>query len=63
MFSSFLSKASCQAADKETQPGLVTSLSPSRTIAAAAVNAGESCEFASAKYFALCGLGGMNKYN
>ncbi|VVC33664.1 Mitochondrial carrier domain,Mitochondrial substrate/solute carrier [Cinara cedri] len=33
-------------------------LVPGRTIAAAAVNE-DSCEFGSAKYFALCGLGGV----
>lgn len=31
----------------------------SRTIAAAAVNPGEACEFGSPHYFALCGLGGI----
>ncbi|CAB3381757.1 Hypothetical predicted protein [Cloeon dipterum] len=34
-------------------------LVPGRTIAAAAVPEGDSCEFGSAKYFALCGLGGI----
>lgn len=39
--------------------GLVKSLVAGRTIAAAAVAEGDSCEFGSAKYFALCGLGGI----
>lgn len=38
--------------------GLVKSLVAGRQIAAAAVVEGDSCEFASLKYFALCGLGG-----
>lgn len=69
MFSSFLSRASCQSAqplkDDSPQPvpqmGLVKSLVAGRTIAAASVaaNEGESCEFASTKYFLLCGLGGI----
>jgi len=39
--------------------GYSTSLVPGRTIAAAAVKEGDSCEFGSPKYFALCGLGGI----
>lgn len=38
--------------------GLVQSLVAGRQIAAAAVAEGDSCEFASPHYFALCGLGG-----
>lgn len=41
------------------QFGLVKSLAAGRTIAAAAIAEGDSCEFASPHYFALCGLGGM----
>lgn len=70
MFSSFLSRASCQSVQpsKDDSPqqvpqmGLVKSLVAGRTIAAASVaaaNEGESCEFASTKYFLLCGLGGI----
>lgn len=65
MFSTLLSQASCQALDKPSksqvepqQRGLVQSLVAGRQIAAAAVNPGDSCEFASLHYFALCGLGG-----
>ncbi|KAI1286828.1 Phosphate carrier protein, mitochondrial [Halotydeus destructor] len=38
---------------------LSTTAVPGRTIALAAVNPGESCEFGSGKYYALCGLGGI----
>lgn len=56
------SKVKCQELqepEKQQQPGLVKSLVSGRQIAAAAVNPGESCEFASMQYFALCGLGGI----
>ncbi|XP_054272449.1 phosphate carrier protein, mitochondrial-like [Macrosteles quadrilineatus] len=39
--------------------GYDTSLVPGRTIAATAVKDGDSCEFGSSKYLALCGLGGI----
>lgn len=39
--------------------GLTQSLVAGRTIAAAAVQPGDSCEFGSGQYFALCGLGGI----
>lgn len=64
----FYSRALCQAAenascppptDKQNEQGLVSALVAPRKIAAAAVAEGESCEFASAHYFALCGLGGV----
>lgn len=63
----FYSRALCQAAENASAPkpdpdapqGLVKSLVSSRSIAAAAIAEGESCEFASGKYFALCGLGGI----
>lgn len=65
MFSSLLSQASCQALEKSSkmqvepqQRGLVQSLVASRQIAAASVASGDSCEFGSLHYFALCGLGG-----
>jgi len=47
----FFTNAKC-----ESQPGQV---SPTRTIAAAAPKDGDSCEFGSMKYYALCGFGGM----
>lgn len=69
MFSCLYSKAACQAADNismankndqpSTTPGLVSALVAPRKIAAAAVAEGESCEFGSAHYFVLCGLGGI----
>lgn len=67
MISSFFSKALCQAPENSTklqgeapqQTGLVQSLVAGRQIAAAAVAEGDSCEFASLHYFALCGLGGI----
>jgi len=34
-------------------------INENRTIAACSVNEGDSCEFGSAKYFALCGFGGI----
>jgi len=34
-------------------------INENRTIAACSVNEGDSCEFASGKFFALCGLGGI----
>lgn len=65
MFSSLLSQASCQALENPSKPqiehqqrGLVQSLVAGRQIAAAAVAPGDSCEFGSLHYFALCGLGG-----
>lgn len=73
MFSSFFSKAFCQTPENksvEPQPkcevperGLVQSLVAGRQIAAAAVAEGDSCEFGSAHYFALCGLGGRTEEN
>lgn len=70
MFSSFFNKASCQASQDTTlatpiqadnsQKGLVKSLVAGRQIAAAAIAEGDSCEFGSAHYFALCGLGGRS---
>lgn len=63
LFSSFLPKALCQSEStpvtQKHEPGLVKSLVAGRTIAAASVAEGDSCEFASPKYFALCGLGGI----
>lgn len=65
MFSCLYSKAACQAAENtsnsnnQQQMGLVSSLVAPRKIAAAAIAEGESCEFGSAHYFALCGLGGV----
>jgi len=64
MLASMFGRASCQAADNqlectEPQTGLVKSMVAGRTIAAAAVQPGDSCEFASPHYFALCGLGGV----
>ena len=61
----FYSRALCQAAENadvqkcESSQGLVKSLVSTRSIAAAAVAEGESCEFGSGKYFMLCGLGGI----
>jgi len=50
-------------ADKTRNSPLVTGpgvqVNEHRTISAAAVAEGESCEFGSAKYFALCGFGGV----
>jgi len=43
----------------DEKPGLVSSLSPRRQLAAASVADGDSCDFGSLKYFALCGLGGV----
>ncbi|XP_018333702.1 phosphate carrier protein, mitochondrial [Agrilus planipennis] len=62
MLASIFPKVLCQAETEcktTTQPGLVKSLTAGRTIAAAAVAEGDSCEFASGQYFALCGLGGI----
>ncbi|KAJ8956233.1 hypothetical protein NQ318_014964 [Aromia moschata] len=63
MFSSFLTKAFCQAPENKScdvpQRGLVQSLVAGRQIAAASVAEGDSCEFASPKYFALCGAAGI----
>ncbi|CAH1959177.1 unnamed protein product [Acanthoscelides obtectus] len=68
MFSSLLTKTLCQPAENQSVPtqqcevpqrGLVQSLVAGRQIAAAAVQPGDSCEFASLHYFALCGLGGI----
>lgn len=63
---SLLPKAWCQnnaenvpVTPKVEQQGLVKSLVAGRTIAAAAVAEGDSCEFGSLHYFALCGLGGI----
>ncbi|XP_017776787.1 PREDICTED: phosphate carrier protein, mitochondrial-like [Nicrophorus vespilloides] len=53
MLPSFITKAICQPSEQPNQ------LVSGRSIAAAAVKPGESCEFASKKYFALCGLGGI----
>ncbi|XP_059469532.1 solute carrier family 25 member 3-like [Neocloeon triangulifer] len=41
------------------EPAEMKTLVPGRTIAAAAIAEGDSCEFGSSKYFALCGLGGI----
>jgi len=67
MFSSLLGRAACQACDNTLQTpsstapqaGLVKSLVAGRTIAAAAIQPGDSCEFGSAHYFVLCGFGGI----
>lgn len=69
MLSPFFSRALCQSSENSTvatkknietpQTGLVQSLVAGRQIAAAAVNEGDSCEFGSLHYFALCGLGGV----
>ncbi|KAJ8972120.1 hypothetical protein NQ314_000346 [Rhamnusium bicolor] len=69
MFSSFFTKAVCQASENKSvegqsqceipQRGLVQSLVAGRQIAAAAIAEGDSCEFGSLHYFALCGLGGI----
>jgi solute carrier family 25 phosphate transporter 3 len=50
-FKTPFTRASCESNDKAVVPG--------RTIAAAAVAEGDSCEFGSTKYFALCGIGGI----
>lgn len=67
MIASMFGRAMCQGADNTKQlegpavpqAGLVKSLGAGRTIAAAAIQPGDSCEFASMHYFALCGLGGV----
>ncbi|VEN60290.1 unnamed protein product [Callosobruchus maculatus] len=68
MFSSLLTKTLCQPAENQSvstqqcdvpQRGLVQSLVAGREIAAAAIAPGDSCEFGSLHYFALCGLGGI----
>ncbi|KAL3270943.1 hypothetical protein HHI36_021448 [Cryptolaemus montrouzieri] len=67
MLLSLLSKASCQSQDvaipstsqEVPKMGLVQSLTAGRTIAAASVAEGDSCEFGSLYYFGLCGLGGV----
>lgn len=60
MLPPFITKAICQpVAEKSECSGLTTQLVPRRNIAAAAAKPGESCEFASLQYFALCGLGGV----
>jgi len=64
---SLLPKAWCQSAENSTpvapqnERGLVRSLVAGREIAAAATvgQSGDSCEFGSLHYFALCGLGGV----
>lgn len=69
MFLSLLPKASCQSqsavvpttSQDTPKLGLVQSLVAGRSIAAASVAQGDSCEFGSLHYFALCGLGG--KFN
>jgi len=50
---------SCPAPPAVKPIGLAQSLVAGRTIAAAAAPAGDSCEFGSPKYFALCGMGGI----
>lgn len=45
------SRVECEASDKQLVPG--------RSIAAAATESGDSCEFGSTKYFLLCGIGGI----
>lgn len=53
-FKTPLTKVQCEEATSDN-----TQLVPTRTIEAAAVNSGESCEFGSLQYFALCGVGGI----
>lgn len=48
-----ISKVQCEPINEHQQ------LVPGRTIAAASVTDGDSCEFGSTKYFLLCGLGGI----
>lgn len=52
-FKAPLTSASCEEASADQ------ALVQSRTIAAASVAPGDACEFGSAHYFALCGLGGI----
>lgn len=59
MFSTLLTKAYCQPEAQSPPQGIVKSLTAGRTIAAASVQTGDSCEFASMKYFGLCGLAGI----
>jgi len=59
MLPSFITRAICQPEKPEQPQLLANQLVAGRTIAAAAINPGESCEFGSLHYFALCGLGGV----
>jgi solute carrier family 25 (mitochondrial phosphate transporter), member 3 len=52
-FKTPMSRAQCEESGSEKQ------LVKSRTIAAAAANPGDACEFGSLHYFALCGVGGI----
>ncbi|KAJ1520183.1 hypothetical protein ONE63_004396 [Megalurothrips usitatus] len=54
-FFSPVSVASCQTKEPSASQGLVQG----RSVSAAAVAAGDSCEFGSNQYFLLCGLGGI----
>ncbi|KAF4525196.1 hypothetical protein B566_EDAN008301 [Ephemera danica] len=54
-FSSFVPIAKCDSMPPPENKPIV----PGRYIAAAATAEGDSCEFGSGKYFALCGLGGI----
>lgn len=47
------SRAECESSSANNQ------LVSGRTIAAASVAPGDSCEFGSTKYFLLCGIGGI----
>lgn len=72
MFSTLLTRAKCQEAGAlvpsspssdnlvpNTNRDMVKCLVENRRIAAAAVQPGDSCEFASMHYYMLCGLGGV----
>jgi len=59
MLPPFITRAFCQEKMPEQPTNLANQLVAGRTIAAAAANPGESCEFGSMRYFALCGLGGV----
>lgn len=69
MLSTLCTRAMCQQATERkmdatpktevTKPSLIGAMMPRRQIAAAAPVEGDSCEFASLQYFALCGLGGV----
>lgn len=60
MLPPFITKAICQSSNDGALPVVPTAgLVSGRQIAAAAVNPGESCEFASKEYFMLCGLAGV----
>ncbi|KAI8501870.1 solute carrier family 25 member 3-like isoform X1 [Branchiostoma floridae x Branchiostoma belcheri] len=66
MFSSFRDVAKCnpffspfQAQCEGRAPAKDGALVPTRNLGAAAAAEGDSCEFGSAKYYALCGFGGI----